>query len=77
MDGQAPSGERPGASSSVNRQRKVVLQNSRGEKLVGIFQDTGSKELVVICHGFRSSKECITVVNIAAALERDGIYPGK
>ncbi|CAM8895171.1 unnamed protein product [Rhodiola kirilowii] len=73
MDKQSPSGERPGASSSVNRQHKVVLQNSRGEKLVGIFHDTGSKELVVICHGFRSSKECIIVVNIAAALEREGI----
>lgn len=33
-----------------------MIQNNHGEKLVGILHDTGSDELVIVCHGFRSSK---------------------
>lgn len=39
-----------------SEQQKVVISNSHGEKLVGILHETGSRELVVFCHGFRSSK---------------------
>jgi hypothetical protein len=41
--------------SEIQHQR-VVIENSHGEKLVGVLHDTGSTETVVICHGFRSSK---------------------
>lgn len=41
--------------SAVIQQRKVVI-NSHGEKLEGILHDTGSKELVILCHGIHSSK---------------------
>ncbi|XP_024021794.1 putative uncharacterized protein YDL057W isoform X2 [Morus notabilis] len=53
-------------------ERRVII-NSHGEKLVGILHDTGSKELVIICHGIHSSKERIPMVNLAAALEKEGI----
>ncbi|XP_062022903.1 uncharacterized protein LOC133739180 [Rosa rugosa] len=56
------------------QKRRVVIENSHGEKLVGILHDTGgSKELVVFCHGIHSSKERIPMVNLAAALEIQGI----
>ncbi|XP_062101318.1 putative uncharacterized protein YDL057W [Humulus lupulus] len=52
---------------------RVGIVNSHGEKLAGILHDTGSKELVILCHGFQSSKERIPMVNLAAALEKKGI----
>ncbi|XP_022133532.1 uncharacterized protein LOC111006085 isoform X2 [Momordica charantia] len=55
------------------QQRRVVIQNNHGEKLVGILHDTGSDELVIVCHGFQSSKERIPMVNLAAAFDREGI----
>ncbi|KAL9440366.1 hypothetical protein AB3S75_019097 [Citrus x aurantiifolia] len=57
----------------VVERRRVVIPNSRGEKLVGILHETGSKQLVIVCHGFQSTKERIPMVNLAAALEREGI----
>ncbi|KAL7121913.1 hypothetical protein ACP275_01G013300 [Erythranthe tilingii] len=55
----------------VVEHRRVVIQNSHGENLVGILHETGSRELVVICHGFRSTKERIPMVNLALAFERE------
>ncbi|XP_050124420.1 uncharacterized protein LOC126601715 isoform X2 [Malus sylvestris] len=63
----------PHQKQPVIRQRRVVVENNHGEKLVGILHETGSKELVVVCHGIHSSKERIPMVNIAAVLENDGI----
>ncbi|OAY27120.1 uncharacterized protein LOC110604291 [Manihot esculenta] len=57
----------------VPQQQKVILPNKHGEKLVGLLHDTGSKEIVVLCHGFRSTKENETMVNLAVALENEGI----
>jgi hypothetical protein len=37
-------------------QRKVVIPNKYGEKLVGVLHETESPEIVILCHGFRSSK---------------------
>jgi hypothetical protein len=42
--------------STVTHPWRVIVKNNHGEKLVGILHDTGSKELVVLCHGFQSSK---------------------
>ncbi|XP_061367827.1 uncharacterized protein LOC133310842 isoform X3 [Gastrolobium bilobum] len=53
--------------------RRVIIQNCHGENLVGILHDAASTELVIVCHGFQSSKERIPMVNLAAALEKDGI----
>uniref|UniRef100_A0A0D3EG30 Serine aminopeptidase S33 domain-containing protein n=1 Tax=Brassica oleracea var. oleracea TaxID=109376 RepID=A0A0D3EG30_BRAOL len=50
--------------------RRVVIENSHGEKLVGVLHDTGSTETVVICHGFRSSKDRIPMPAIANVFEK-------
>ncbi|XVF89083.1 hypothetical protein PTKIN_Ptkin19aG0102200 [Pterospermum kingtungense] len=58
--------------SSAELQR-IVIPNSHGENLVGILHETGSKDLVIICHGFQSKKERIPMVSLATALEAEGI----
>uniref|UniRef100_A0A2P2KW83 Serine aminopeptidase S33 domain-containing protein n=2 Tax=Rhizophora mucronata TaxID=61149 RepID=A0A2P2KW83_RHIMU len=60
-------------SQQKQKQRKVIVGNKHGEKLVGILHETGSKELVVVCHGFQSRKERIPMVALAVALEQEGI----
>ncbi|KAL0311871.1 UNVERIFIED_CONTAM: hypothetical protein Sradi_5586400 [Sesamum radiatum] len=57
----------------ITKHKRLLIENSHGEKLVGILHETGSTELVIICHGFRSSKDRIPMVNLAFAFERDGI----
>uniref|UniRef100_A0A803MRP8 Serine aminopeptidase S33 domain-containing protein n=1 Tax=Chenopodium quinoa TaxID=63459 RepID=A0A803MRP8_CHEQI len=57
----------------VNQPQKMVVVNDQSEKLVGLLHDTGSKDVVVVCHGFKSSKEQETMVNICGALEKEGI----
>ncbi|XP_015884500.3 uncharacterized protein LOC107420128 isoform X3 [Ziziphus jujuba] len=57
----------------VARQRRVIIENNHGERLVGILHETGSKELVILCHGLQSTKERIPMVNLASALEKQGI----
>lgn len=44
-----------GATMAVEM-KKVDVVNGYGEKLAGVLHDTGSEEVVVLCHGFRSSK---------------------
>lgn len=54
-------------------QQKVIIANKYGENLVGLLRETGSREVVILCHGFRSTKENITMANLAAALQKEGI----
>ncbi|XP_028061171.1 uncharacterized protein LOC114264675 isoform X4 [Camellia sinensis] len=54
-------------------QQKITIPNKFGEKLVGILHETGSVEIVILCHGFRSTKERDIMVNVAVALEKEGI----
>ncbi|XP_006357701.1 uncharacterized protein [Solanum tuberosum] len=54
-------------------QKKITVLNQHNEKLAGVLHDTGSMEIVVLCHGFRSSKDFNTIVNLAVALEKEGI----
>ncbi|XWS26688.1 hypothetical protein CRYUN_Cryun26dG0051700 [Craigia yunnanensis] len=61
------------AQNPVIEQKRVIIPNKHGEKLVGLLHETGSKEIVILCHGFRSSKDYNTMVNLAAALEKEGI----
>ena len=37
-------------------QSRILISNDQGEKLVGTLHEAGSKRLVILCHGFRSSK---------------------
>lgn len=43
-------------------QRRVVVPNKHGEKLVGVLHETGSKNLAILCHGFRASKVGCTLL---------------
>ncbi|CAL5401637.1 unnamed protein product [Camellia sinensis] len=54
-------------------QQKITIPNKFGEKLVGILHETGSVEIVILCHGFRSTKERDIMMNVAVALEKEGI----
>lgn len=57
----------------VTQPQKTIILNDHNEKLVGLLHDTGSKEVVILCHGFRSNKEKHTMVNLSLALEKEGI----
>ncbi|CAM8889827.1 unnamed protein product [Rhodiola kirilowii] len=59
--------------TSVSSQERVVILNRHGDKLVGILHETGSKEVVIVCHGFRSSKDRIPMTSLAAALEVESV----
>ncbi|KAJ0973643.1 hypothetical protein J5N97_015608 [Dioscorea zingiberensis] len=52
-------------------QQNILIRNSVGENLVGILHEAGSTELVILCHGFRSSKESKTILNLANALVKE------
>lgn len=54
-------------------QKKISVLNQHNEKLVGVLHDTGSMEIVILCHGFRSSKDFNTMMNLAVSLEKEGI----
>nr|XP_029119137.1 uncharacterized protein LOC105058813 isoform X2 [Elaeis guineensis] len=54
-------------------QQRVIIPNEHGEKLVGVLHETGSKKLAILCHGFRASKDDKTLLNLTAALTRQGI----
>ncbi|GKB54517.1 peptidase S8/S53 domain-containing protein [Tanacetum coccineum] len=56
-----------------DQQERIVVVNKHGDKLVGLLHDTGSTHIVVFCHGFQSSKETNTMVNLANALQKEGI----
>ncbi|MAH42743.1 alpha/beta hydrolase, partial [archaeon] len=53
--------------------KKLTFQNSKGDKLVGILSDSGSKTIVIMCHGFTSSKESGTYINLEKMLNEKGI----
>ncbi|KAJ6802016.1 uncharacterized protein M6B38_193095 [Iris pallida] len=57
----------------VVSEQRLVVENKYGEKLVGVLHSTGSKEVVVLCHGFRSTKEDKVMTNLVAALTTNGI----
>ncbi|KAK1603190.1 hypothetical protein QYE76_016560 [Lolium multiflorum] len=64
----------PSFSDSFNvSQEKIVIMNRYGEKLVGVLHEAGSKDIVVLCHGFRSSKESRTIMGLTDALTSEKI----
>ncbi|KAI3874730.1 hypothetical protein MKW92_024558 [Papaver armeniacum] len=58
--------------NSVIEQR-IVIRNKYGENLVGILHETGSSEIIILCHGFASNKESPINLNVAEALTKEGI----
>ncbi|XP_048431435.1 uncharacterized protein LOC108865373 isoform X1 [Pyrus x bretschneideri] len=61
------------AKNPVGQQQKIIVPNKHGEKLVGLLHETSSADLVILCHGFRATKENSIMVNLAVALENEGI----
>ncbi|KAL7136764.1 hypothetical protein ABFS83_10G052700 [Erythranthe nasuta] len=61
------------AAQNLEMEQKIIILNKRREKLVGVLHETESPQIVVLCHGFRSSKESKLVVNLARVLEEEGI----
>ncbi|XP_061995312.1 uncharacterized protein LOC133713319 isoform X1 [Rosa rugosa] len=61
------------AQNPVTQQQKIIVTNKHGEKLVGLLHDTGSGDIVILCHGFTSTKDDPIMVNLAVALESEGI----
>ncbi|ESQ45815.1 hypothetical protein EUTSA_v10010563mg [Eutrema salsugineum] len=59
--------------TSACAQQKIEIPNSHNEKLLGLLHETGSREIVVLCHGFRSNKNNQIMNNVAAAIEKEGI----
>ncbi|KAK7329684.1 hypothetical protein VNO77_23859 [Canavalia gladiata] len=61
------------ANNPSFQQQKVIIPNKNGNKLVGILHESGTKEIVILCHGLKASKENIMMTTLAAALENAGI----
>ncbi|CAL4894616.1 unnamed protein product [Urochloa decumbens] len=59
--------------SPVPSGQKVLISNDHGEKLVGLLHQTSSKKLVILCHGFRATKDDSILVDLAAAFTAEGI----
>nr|AFK36866.1 unknown [Lotus japonicus] len=49
--------------------QRVIIPNKRGEKLVGTLHESGTTHIVILCHGFRCSKDTNLILNLAVALE--------
>uniref|UniRef100_A0A3Q7GID5 Uncharacterized protein n=1 Tax=Solanum lycopersicum TaxID=4081 RepID=A0A3Q7GID5_SOLLC len=54
-------------------QKEISVLNQHNDKLVGVLHDTRSREIVVLCHGFKSSKDFDILVNLASAMEKESI----
>ncbi|EEE64525.1 putative uncharacterized protein YDL057W isoform X1 [Oryza sativa Japonica Group] len=59
--------------SSVVREQRVTISNKHGENLVGLLHQACSKNLVILCHGFRATKDDSILVDLAYALTREGV----
>ncbi|KAJ0724122.1 putative feruloyl esterase [Helianthus annuus] len=53
--------------------KKIIIQNNYGEKLVGLLHETGSKEIVILCHGLQGTKEYSMMTELSFALKTQGI----
>nr|ACJ85264.1 unknown [Medicago truncatula] len=61
---------------SFEHYQRVIIPNKSGEKLVGILHEssgTTTNDIVILCHGFRCSKDINLILNLAAALEKEQI----
>lgn len=58
----------PPQNPPVQRHR-VIIPNKHGEKLVGTLHESGTRDIVILCHGFRCTKDTNLILNLAVALE--------
>ncbi|KAF0916297.1 hypothetical protein E2562_005901, partial [Oryza meyeriana var. granulata] len=54
-------------------EQRTVVTNKHGEKLVGVLHHTGSSKIVVLRHGFISTKNDSLILDLTAALTKQGI----
>ncbi|KAI3867433.1 hypothetical protein MKW92_050697 [Papaver armeniacum] len=59
--------------SVVIAQQRIIIKNKYGENLVGVLHETGSTQVIILCHGFASNKESYINLNVADALTKQGI----
>ncbi|KAI3989287.1 hypothetical protein MKX01_004836 [Papaver californicum] len=60
-------------NSVVVEQQRVIVKNNYGENLVGVLHETGSTQVVILCHGFQSSKDSRINMSLAEVLTKQGI----
>ncbi|XP_052727439.1 uncharacterized protein LOC108322716 isoform X2 [Vigna angularis] len=60
-------------SQNPSRQQKIIITKKNDSKLVGILHECGTEEIVILCHGLRSTKEDTIMINLASALENAGV----
>lgn len=55
---------------AVTMQQRVIIPNKHGENLVGLLHETGSREIVILCHGFVSNKvsDCLIALDFSVTL---------
>lgn len=60
---------------SIEHHQRVIIPNKNGEKLVGILHENSgtTNDIVILCHGFRCSKDTNLILNLAVALEKERI----
>ncbi|KAI3946359.1 hypothetical protein MKW98_010483 [Papaver atlanticum] len=58
---------------SVIEQQRIIIKNKYGESLVGVLHETGSTQVIILCHGFSSNKESYINLSVADALTKQGI----
>lgn len=57
---------------SVESTGKLTVRNKNREDIAGVVITSESKELVVLCHGFRSTKEDKTILKLVDAITDQG-----
>ncbi|KAI3919564.1 hypothetical protein MKX01_018387 [Papaver californicum] len=57
----------------IVEQERVIVKNMYGENLVGVLHETGSTRIVILCHGFQSSKDSRIKRNLAKVLTKQEI----
>lgn len=58
--------------TTVVKKEKVTILNLQGLRLVGELDDAGSRDLCILSHGFRASKEDPTLISVSKALTGAG-----
>ena len=54
-------------------EQKLSFTNPKGERLVGIFVDTGSRHVVILCHGYMANYTFCQFPALAAGLAAAGL----
>ena len=59
--------------AAAGEERELAFVNGRGERLVGILRDTGSRGVVILGHGYIANQSWCQFPLLAAALAEAGV----